>query len=215
MNLEWRKIRSIYRQRRLAERYKSWPSGGSPHTARKPKAASSAVFSTAQDRLVKGLRGAGVSSLEQANTYWEKEFLPWWNRTLTVEPGNACDAHRPLFEEHALPAILSHVDQRQVSNGYTVQYCGQTYQIPRNQVRTGMRGAQVRVEVRLDGTIGMRFRDEYLAVQLCTAAVAPPKDKPTTKARRTSPRKSRWMQGFFDMPALPLGKAIAIANATS
>jgi hypothetical protein len=83
-------------------------------------------FSTAQDRLVKGLRVASVSSLEQANTYGEKQFLPWWNRTLTVEPDHACDAHRRLLEEHAGPAILSHVDQRQVSNGYTVQYCGQT-----------------------------------------------------------------------------------------
>jgi hypothetical protein len=83
-------------------------------------------FSTAQDRLVKGLRVASVSSLEQANTYGEKQFLPWWNRTLTVEPDHACDAHRRLLEEHAWPAILSHVDQRQVSNGYTVQYCGQT-----------------------------------------------------------------------------------------
>jgi transposase len=172
-------------------------------------------FSTAQDRLVKGLRVAGVSSLEEANAYLEKEFLPWWNRTLTVEPGNACDAHRPLLEEHALAAILSHVDQRQISNGYTIQYCGQTYQIPRHQVRTGMRSSKVRVEARLDGSIAMCFQDKYLAVQLCTAAVATPKAKPVAQPHRTSPQKSRWMQGFFEKRPLPLGKAIAIANATS
>ena len=76
-------------------------------------------FSTAQDRLVKGLRVAGASSLEQANAYLEQEFLPWWNRTLTVEPNNDADVHRPLTQEHALAAILSHVEERQVSNGYT------------------------------------------------------------------------------------------------
>jgi hypothetical protein len=32
-------------------------------------------FSTAQDRLVKGLRVAGVRTLEQANMYLERQFL--------------------------------------------------------------------------------------------------------------------------------------------
>ena len=44
-------------------------------------------FDTAQDRLVKGMRVAGVKTFEQANEYLEKEFLPWWNRTLAVEAG--------------------------------------------------------------------------------------------------------------------------------
>src|ERR1035441_3681488 len=34
-------------------------------------------FLTAQDRLVKGMRVAGVKTLEQANHYLETEFLPW------------------------------------------------------------------------------------------------------------------------------------------
>jgi len=41
-------------------------------------------FSTAQDRLVKGMRVAGVTTLEQANHYLENEFLPWVNETLAV-----------------------------------------------------------------------------------------------------------------------------------
>jgi hypothetical protein len=51
-------------------------------------------FSTAQDRLVKGMRVANVVTLEEANAYLEAEYLPWWNRTLTVEPAHADDAHR-------------------------------------------------------------------------------------------------------------------------
>jgi hypothetical protein len=74
-------------------------------------------FSTAQYRLVKGLQVAGVSSLEQANAYLEQEFLPWWNRRLTVAPSNECDAHRPLIQEYDLAAILRHVEERQISNG--------------------------------------------------------------------------------------------------
>jgi hypothetical protein len=172
-------------------------------------------FSTAQDRLVKGLRIAGAGSLEQANAYLEQHFLPWWNGALTVAPKNESDAHRPLAEAHDLPSILSHVDERQISNGYTVQHHGQTYQIPRHQVRTGMRGAKVRVEVRLDGSVAMRFDGDYLRVEIGDAPQPIAKPKPSQNTRRTSPHKSRWMQGSFDQPALPLGKAIAIANATS
>ncbi len=34
-------------------------------------------FGTAQERLVKALRVAGAATIEQANAYLEKEFLPW------------------------------------------------------------------------------------------------------------------------------------------
>ncbi|MCA1596666.1 MAG: ISNCY family transposase [Chloroflexi bacterium] len=172
-------------------------------------------FSTAQDRLVKGLRVAGAGSLTQANAYLEQQFLPWWNRTLTVAAKNDCDAHRLLTQEHELPSILSHVDERQISNGYTVQYRGQTYQIPPNQVRTGMRGSKLRVEARLDGTMAMRFDNQYLSVAICEPPQRAIEPKPGVKPRRASPQTNRWMEGFFDKPALPLGRAIAIANATS
>ena len=79
-------------------------------------------FQTAQDRLVKGMRVAGVGTLEAANAYLEEEYLPWWNETLTVEAATAEDAHRPLGKEHDLAAILSHVEQRQVTSDYTIPH---------------------------------------------------------------------------------------------
>ena len=45
-------------------------------------------FQTAQDRLVKGMRVAGVRTLEEANAYLEEEYLPWWNKTLVVKPAD-------------------------------------------------------------------------------------------------------------------------------
>jgi transposase-like protein/biotin operon repressor len=77
-------------------------------------------FLTAQDRLVKGMRVAGVRTIEEANAYLEEEYLLWWNQTLTVEAADADDAHRPLGKEHNLAAILSHVEQRQVTNDRAV-----------------------------------------------------------------------------------------------
>src|SRR5438270_657361 len=154
-------------------------------------------FSTAQDRLVKGLRVAGVSSLEQANAYLEQQFLPWWNQTLTVAAKNNSDAHRALTRKHELASILSHVEERQISNGYTVQYQGATYQIPSHQVRTGMRGSKLRVEARLDGSLAMRFDNHYLAVAACERPERAAPSKQAVKTCNPSRAKSRWMEGFL------------------
>src|SRR5882724_6741472 len=59
-------------------------------------------FATAQDRLVKGMRVAGVKSIEEANRYLEQKYLVWWNLELTKEAANPDDAHRPLEKTHNL-----------------------------------------------------------------------------------------------------------------
>ena len=156
-------------------------------------------FQTAQDRLVKGLRVAGAKTLEQANAYLEAEFLVWWNNTIAVIPASSDDAHRPLGKEHSLAASLSYVESRQVSRGYTIQFDNQTYQIARSDVRAGMRGADVRVEVRLDASMAVRFGKRYLAVTACHPRPKVPKPKVIPgRARQpaTSRVKSQWMKNF-------------------
>jgi len=156
-------------------------------------------FQTAQDRLVKGLRVAGAKTLEQANAYLEAEFLVWWNNTIAVIPASSDDAHRPLGKEHSLAAALSYVEPRQVSSGHTIQFDNQTYQIARSDVRAGMRGADVRVEVRLDASMAVRFGKRYLAVTACQPCPKVPKPKviPGRARKATAPRvKSQWMKNF-------------------
>ena len=63
-------------------------------------------FGTAQERLVKGMRQAGVRTLAAGNAYLEQEYLPLWNRRFTWEPANATDAQRPLRREHDLARHL-------------------------------------------------------------------------------------------------------------
>ena len=152
-------------------------------------------FETAQDRLVKGLRVAGAKTLEEANAYLEAEFIQWWNNTLTVRPASNDDAHRPLGKRHSLAASLSYVETRQVSNGYTIQFDRQTYQIARSDIRTGMRGADVRVEIRLDTSIAVRFGERYLTVTACESR--PKVAKAKTTGKPAAPRaKSQWMKNF-------------------
>ena len=156
-------------------------------------------FQTAQDRLVKGMRVAGVKTIEEANRYLEEDYLVWWERELTVEPANPDDAHRPLDKSHHLAASLSHVETRQVEKNYTLWVDAQLYEIERAAIVSGLRGATVRVEKRLDGSLAVRYGEKYLPVQLCVpakkkAAVSKPA-KPTGK-RRQARRGSDWNRNF-------------------
>ncbi len=166
-------------------------------------------FGTLQDRLVKGLRLAGARTIEQANQYLEEEFWPLWERRFTVQPANSTDAHRPLGREHHLAAILSQVESRVVMNDYTIRFEGQSYRLPQPEVRPGLRGARVRVEKRLDGSLAVRFRERYLAAERCPA---PPKPTPAPPAVRPQIRKKRptspWMQGFDLHDSPPLWKIL-------
>jgi len=173
-------------------------------------------FQTAQDRLVKGLRVAGVTTLEQANRYLETEFVPWWNQHLKVVPKNSTDAHRPLDREHDLAASLSVVETRQVTNDYTIRFDSRLYQIARSDIRTGLRGANVRVESRLDGSLKVRFLQHYLSVSQCMVQPkqnldsAPAVRKPQP-ARSAPPALKQAHHQFLAAPAaLPLWKAARI-----
>jgi len=177
-------------------------------------------FLTAQDRLVKGMRVAQVRTIEQANAYLEEEYLPWWNRALVAQPANAEDAHRRLGQEHDLAAILSHVEQREVINNYTVRYQGKLYQIDRRDVRVGMRKAKVQVQERLDGTIHLCFQGQYLRIRRCAEPVKPVGTPPAVgQPKRPGapklPKKSAWMENFFQRPSPTLEEAIRISNARS
>ena len=155
-------------------------------------------FATAQDRLVKGMRVAGVTTIEQANQYLTEDYLVWWERELTVEAANRDDAHRRLDKSHNLAASLSYVETRQVRSDYTLRWDGKLYQIARQAVTTGLRKANVRVEKRLDGTLAVRYGERYLPVKECAVAgkPKPAPRKAATKTRRASKRGSEWNKNF-------------------
>lgn len=156
-------------------------------------------FGTAQDRLVKGLRVAGVKTIEEANQYLQEAYLVWWERELTVEPANDDDAHRRLEKSHHLAASLSHVEMRQVRNDYTLRFEGQLYQIERQAIVSGLRGADVRVEKRLDGSLAVRFGERYLAVRPCAVAEktkAPPAKQTGARRQHASKGGSDWKKNF-------------------
>ena len=155
-------------------------------------------FGTAQDRLVKGMRVAGVKTIEEANEYLTQDYLAWWEREMTVKAANPDDAHRALEKSHNLAATLSHVETRQVRNDYTFPWDGKFYQIERQAVVSGLRGATVRVEQRLDGSLAVRHGERYLPLRPCVPAERR-KLTPTSKPSRRQPGRGRgsdWNKNF-------------------
>jgi transposase len=154
-------------------------------------------FLTAQDRLVKGLRVAGATTLEQANHYLETEFLPWVKQTIAVVPASPDDAHRPLEKHHDLAAILSHVETRQVHPNYTLQWDSALYLIAQKDVSAGLRHAAVRTEKRRDGSRAVRFQDRYLSISECEQqpkVVSLQPAPPRAKSKPAPP--SQWNKNF-------------------
>jgi hypothetical protein len=121
-------------------------------------------FELAQDRWVKELRLAKVRTRAQANELTRRRLQPEYNRRFTVAPAAAGDAHRPLGPGHHLAAILSVPHRRVVANDYTVRFANRFYQLL-PPVYPGQRGGQVVIELRLDGTMAIRFGGHYLKFQ--------------------------------------------------
>ena len=85
-------------------------------------------FLTQQDRLVKEMRLAGISTKDQANAflvgYWRKH-----NLRFSVPAADATDLHRPLSVEVNLESIFCIKTARRLCNDMTIQFQGERYQI--------------------------------------------------------------------------------------
>lgn len=173
-------------------------------------------FGTLQDRLVKELRLRGISSIAEANAFLGREFIGDYNRRFAVKPASAADAHRKL-KGYDLDAILSYQETRVVQNDYTIRYDHVRYQIARDAVRPGLRKGTVTVQVRLDGTIRLWFRGQYLAFTPVPTRAGPPAEAARPR-RRGAPEATRqhyspppdhpWRESFrrwFRRPAAGAG----------
>ena len=173
-------------------------------------------FGTDQDRLVKHVRLAKVKTLQDANKFLEAEYWPEWNERFAHPLEGVVDLHRALTPQLDLASALSHVEHRMLTNDYTFSFAGRRYQIARPQVKAGMRGKSLRVELHLSGELRARYEGQYVEVSECS--VKSPAVKPVGKPVRKDHNrggKSDWMDGFFERPRPELWQAVGIANARS
>jgi len=168
-------------------------------------------FGTMQDRLIKGLRIGKACTLDAANEYLDRVFLPMWNRRFRKDAASEVDAHRALGPTLDLDSILSFVETRSVANDYTVSWRGGVYQIPRAAIRPGLRRSTIWVEERLNGSLWGRIGAEAVTLSVCGRASPVAEIKPAAPARKDHNRdgRSQWMQGFdLSAPEAAIWKAI-------
>lgn len=119
-------------------------------------------FKTHQDRLVKELRLAGISSIEAANKFLREVYIPAHNARFSEAPAHNVDAHRPILRGQILECILCLRSKRVVANDYTLRWASGYLQLLEKQATAIKAGDEVEIEVRLDGTTHVRFEDVYL-----------------------------------------------------
>ena len=122
-------------------------------------------FGTSQDRLIKELRVAGISTFEEGNHFLEETYIPYWNERFAVEPAEPRDAHRKLSKRADLDALFAQTLTRSVGNDFTIRFRNRRWQISKRQAR-GIRPRQkVTVELRIDGSVCFRFKNRYLDLE--------------------------------------------------
>ncbi len=139
---------------------------------------------TLQDRLVKELRLAKVSSIGEANRWLDaSEFFRKLSEKFGVEPADAADAHRPVVSE--LTQVLCVKEKRSVSNDGCVQWSGQTLQL------RGHRGGLRVVEVweQADGSLSILDGGKRLAYERWTPPAKVRKPVVNNKTYKPGPKQ--------------------------
>lgn len=152
------------------------------------------LFKTFQDRLVKELRLAGVTTLKDANRFLEA-YLPRYNRGFAVPPAQAADLHRPKPTAHALARSLCIKTTRCLRKDFTIAHEGRLY-----QVHDHLRATQVVVEAHVDGTMRLTHQGRPLRFHVIAARPVPTAAAPTVSRSRRSiqpaanhPWRKRWL----------------------
>lgn len=122
------------------------------------------LFKTLQDRLLKEMRVARISTIEVANQFLEQSFIPFWNERFTVRPEISHDFHRPLSDGADLMEIFAELYTRQVRADFTIRYENVYYQVPKDLAAAAMPRTRLTVLRRLDGKLSFKWgpRDLHL-----------------------------------------------------
>ena len=121
------------------------------------------MFGTLQDRLVKELRLANISTIQEANKLLE-DYIPKFNAKFSVVPKRRTDLHKKLnkWVEKKLPQIFSVQKKRVVMNDYTIRFENQYFQLDQNQPTTVYKKDIVIIEKHLDDAIKINLKGHYL-----------------------------------------------------
>jgi hypothetical protein len=121
------------------------------------------VNGTLQDRLVKELRLAGVSSIEAGNAFLD-HYLPEHNRRFSISPAQEGSYLRVVDGQRPVEDLVARESPRQVQNDWTLSYGSKTLQIAK-QPGVPPAKSQVLVRERLGGEIVVLWQGRTLRIE--------------------------------------------------
>lgn len=119
-----------------------------------------AVF---QDRFVKSLKLYDINTIEAANEYLEKRFLPEINAKFTKAPKDAANAHRDPAAYGDLNELICWQWQRKLRNDWTIQFQRTYFQVRKTKATEALQPkASITIKKHLDGQIRLWHEEQLL-----------------------------------------------------
>src|ERR1700704_1970181 len=112
---------------------------------------------TLQDRLVKELRLAGISTMEAANAFLPA-FVQTYNDRFAKPPASERDLHRPIAGTNDLDDILCWREQRSVSRQLVINYNRMKFMLRPDKTSAALAGKVVDIYDFPDGRLEIRWK---------------------------------------------------------
>jgi len=158
-------------------------------------------FETHQDRLVKELRLADITTIEEANKFLPKYWLKH-NKKFSVPPQKAHELFRKVPAHIDLKWVLAIRDHRTIGNDYTIRWLNRVFLI--SNPRQTMRRQKVEIRQAINGDLRFTTKNQTLAVKEVTEkAISKAKEAQQEivkilKQKTSHPKtKKSWMDGFY------------------
>ena len=110
------------------------------------------MYSTFQDRVLKEMRLAGISNIEEGNRFLE-EYLPVYNARFSKEAANLKDAHHTISKHIDLERVFTFREARKISKNLEISFAGQIYQILNCSTPHRLMNRKATVFISLDGSM--------------------------------------------------------------
>jgi len=130
------------------------------------------LFGTLQDRLVKELRRANASTLEEANTVLHN-YLPRLNRRFVKPAAKEGSAYSPRLSQAEANAQICFSYWRTVAKDHTIALFGYDLALPDMPIRLNLAGRRITLRHRMDGRLAVSYKGEVLGL-LKPAQLGPP-----------------------------------------
>jgi hypothetical protein len=161
--------------------------------------------STHQDRLIKEMRIAGISSMEQANRFVQERYIDKHNSKFAVPPAQSIDAHKSI-EGFDLDAIFCLKETRIVANDFVVTYNNRLFQLSQQQKVTILPKTAITVSEHFDQSIKLFARGVPVVFsEIKVRPIKPnvPKIYKKPRPHRIHPNSRRWSAGIIPVNLEP------------